>query len=776
MKLKAKIGSIATITSMVVCVIVLTISAVMFVLSANQQRTNATLTVNYVATNVYVEVDAKYQCKEDVVPTQMSGGPLTFQPSEITSTGTLAAGDIVLSPTNNYVLFTYSFKNKATSGAYDIMVSMTDTVSTTNTNVYYAYNDTSTAMSTMASTMTSTRTTTAPQNISIPAQQKWYMYVYVEISDPYFGASYSSDASHYISFNIHNTMYTGGFPDEYQQLEYITTTGTQYIDTGYALQTPYYDIDVEASTVASMQGMEMSLVDFAEATSSVEIGWAEAAGRLFSYQSTGGSLAYNGYPNAYTARIHFHAWQDSSKRYFQLDNNDVVSDTNVNSNVVGDTVYLMNFAGNRHYFTGNLYRASIKDGGVTVRDFIPCYRISDNTVGLYDVLNGVFYPNSGSGTFKKGPGIGVPDAYTEVEYIESTGEQYIDTGLYPHQVGKWELDIQYTDTLPDQCNGCFGYANQRFDIGINSTSKWFLAIGTSETYPEADTERHKFIIDNINGLVKIDNTSYSVSTIDYVEQNDYSIWIGNRRYYNSPNSDYFDQEKIFNSKLYNTSGNLIQSLVPCYRNSDGEVGLYDTVNGVFYENQGSGDFVKGPCLNLPTTYTQVEYIESTGEQYIDTGVAVSRTENAQLIITMQFMSTREKQWAGANAYLQFNYGYFETTDKINIDISYNTSNDETERIIMNGTTESYSHNWSHIEQVDSKIGIFRLGSYNNTWYSDENALQIARAYSYTIIKNGTLVRNYVPCYRNDDNEVGLFDMVTGEFYTNSGTGTFLLPS
>lgn len=35
------------------------------------------------------------------------------------------------------------------------------------------------------------------------------------------------------------------------------------------------------------------------------------------------------------------------------------------------------------------------------------------------------------------------------------------------------------------------------------------------------------------------------------------------------------------------------NLVPCYRKSDGEIGMYDLVNGVFYTNSGSGTFIKG---------------------------------------------------------------------------------------------------------------------------------------------------------------------------------------
>jgi len=40
-----------------------------------------------------------------------------------------------------------------------------------------------------------------------------------------------------------------------------------------------------------------------------------------------------------------------------------------------------------------------------VADFIPCYRTSDNVIGMYDLVNNQFYTNSWSGTFTKWPNV-----------------------------------------------------------------------------------------------------------------------------------------------------------------------------------------------------------------------------------------------------------------------------------------------------------------------------------------------------------------------------------
>ena len=51
-----------------------------------------------------------------------------------------------------------------------------------------------------------------------------------------------------------------------------------------------------------------------------------------------------------------------------------------------------------------LYQLTIKLNNILIRDFIPCYRISDNKKGLYDFVEGKFYANQGSGDdFIAGP-------------------------------------------------------------------------------------------------------------------------------------------------------------------------------------------------------------------------------------------------------------------------------------------------------------------------------------------------------------------------------------
>lgn len=46
-------------------------------------------------------------------------------------------------------------------------------------------------------------------------------------------------------------------------------------------------------------------------------------------------------------------------------------------------------------------------------------------------------------------------------------------------------------------------------------------------------------------------------------------------------------------------------------------------------------------------------------------------------------------------------------------------------------------------------------------------------YSCRIYNNDVLIRDFVPAMRKSDNVVGLYDRVSGTFFTNAGTGSFI---
>lgn len=63
-------------------------------------------------------------------------------------------------------------------------------------------------------------------------------------------------------------------------------------------------------------------------------------------------------------------------------------------------------SGQLERFTSRRIRVfQIREGGVLVTNLIPCYRKSDDVIGMYDTVSDTFYTNAGSGVFTKGANV-----------------------------------------------------------------------------------------------------------------------------------------------------------------------------------------------------------------------------------------------------------------------------------------------------------------------------------------------------------------------------------
>lgn len=197
-------------------------------------------------------------------------------------------------------------------------------------------------------------------------------------------------------------------PDEYQEVEYIQSGGTQYIDTGI-------NPKIKPRLVVNMMLLNSADKDY----------WGNKAidGSSYFANFAGGILMYYRYGK--TASINtgvgapfneFHEWDVSDAIY--LDKVKLYTTNNVYAyNANQSNIYLFKSA--RSY--GN-FRASyfiLYDGNEKVREYYPCYRKSDNAIGLFDKVSNTFFPNLGSGIFLKGNDIISEEAIVERELISN---------------------------------------------------------------------------------------------------------------------------------------------------------------------------------------------------------------------------------------------------------------------------------------------------------------------------------------------------------------------
>ena len=161
-------------------------------------------------------------------------------------------------------------------------------------------------------------------------------------------------------------------------------------------------------------------------------------------------------------------------------------------------------------------------------------------------------------------------------------------------------------------------------------------------------------------------------------------------------------------------------------------------------------------------YTPLDYITATGTQYIDTGLIVNKSDSYRMVLDTDLTSS--ENYAGCNGYMQFQANVGEGT-RSTIDITYKNI---TETITVNGTQKS-SQSWSSYSGANVKLGIFKMGDANNTWFN--GAPQSGKLYSCKIYKDDVLVRDMIPA-KDEVGNAGLYDKIEGKFYYNAGTGSF----
>ena len=69
-----------------------------------------------------------------------------------------------------------------------------------------------------------------------------------------------------------------------------------------------------------------------------------------------------------------------------------------------------------------VYRLKLYEEDELVREYVPCYRESDNEIGLYELLNNVFYTNNGTGTFNKGNDIVTSGTMTDQHFVYNVAQ------------------------------------------------------------------------------------------------------------------------------------------------------------------------------------------------------------------------------------------------------------------------------------------------------------------------------------------------------------------
>ena len=184
---------------------------------------------------------------------------------------------------------------------------------------------------------------------------------------------------------------------------------------------------------------------------------------------------------------------------------------------------------------------------------------------------------------------GMPSRYQEVEYIESTGTQYIDTGYIAKKNTVFEVDCAFTDLSAGRNGSLWASGNdsRRYYFGVLS-SKFIGANSTlyNHNIQDADTQRHKFAIKQ-DGIYIDDINVYSSSAVYGYTAKIYLFAINDTGMTSGVN--YYCKQKMYGSKIWD-NGTLVRNFIPVYDTLTNKYGMWESVQGKFYGNDGTGDF------------------------------------------------------------------------------------------------------------------------------------------------------------------------------------------
>ena len=241
--------------------------------------------------------------------------------------------------------------------------------------------------------------------------------------------------------------------------------------------------------------------------------------------------------------------------------------------------------------------------------------------------------------------------YQQVEYIESTGTQIIDTKFKPTSNTKVELDLKFTNrkTTSNNSNILGTYDTENvFSLNFGSSADqantlfiWVNARATNGgtntqiSVPNAIAERNTLTLTN-------SKFTYGTYSVD-LKKGSWKSLTQSLRIFGYLNGSFreisFDRYNmvLYGGKIYDNDI-LVRDFIPCYNKRTNATGLYDRVTKQFYSNNGTGEFLKGEEINKfiqvelrgdfePTTVQIPSYLASQDKlivNYVDKSVKVNR--------------------------------------------------------------------------------------------------------------------------------------------------------
>ena len=387
----------------------------------------------------------------------------------------------------------------------------------------------------------------------------------------------------------------------------------------------------------------------------------------------------------------------------------------------------------------------------------------------------------------------LPEGYTELEYIENTGTQYIDTGITDIINSEFELVAQQTELLSGYPTLLGAMENNnlfKVAFAYGSSDQFYTQVGTgsgdfSLSGIPQDTNKHTFklVTTASSQMFTVDTTSVSTS-FTTVSSTDYSLFLFARNRQGTVGNQ--TKQKVYSFKA-KKNGILIADYIPAKRKSDNVIGMYDTVTQTFFTNAGTGDFIAGAPVEpeLPAGYVRRNFIYMMNGSYLQTDLVPTYNCKIEMVAKpltadVAFCGGRTGS-VGSGILVSINNNRkfvmdafgdsgsrYEGTNAIPIDVIYKFVFDNKVGTLYQGDTVVDTHTFTGTDNTGAALAIKGRNDSGTIYYTNgEIYLYSFRMYDNT----GVLVADYIPAVKLHPLTVGFYDTVSGTFKTATA-GTF----
>ena len=183
----------------------------------------------------------------------------------------------------------------------------------------------------------------------------------------------------------------------------------------------------------------------------------------------------------------------------------------------------------------------------------------------------------------------LPSGYTQLEYIQSSGTQYINTGFKPNQDTRVTCDFEYISSVEEQTIFMARRTSAQDQFGLfHNTSGWTFRYGANSAANNTIGIMDRILLDINKNVATLNGVKLTNSAATFNTGTNLMLFVRNT---NGTLNNYAIA-KLYACSIYSDETTMIRNFIPC-KNPSGVIGLYDLVNNQFYQNAGTGSFVAG---------------------------------------------------------------------------------------------------------------------------------------------------------------------------------------